>query len=109
MEDRYAVARVDTDGWSNVVVEDGFSSADEALAGAVRRHGHTGDEYYACRLVPIDLDKKPSLVILREQTAAIASLSTSTATRTEQIYHELTALRESIDHVFKVADGGIPG
>jgi hypothetical protein len=89
MEERYVVVRVD----QNHVVDDGFLSADEALARAKAFYANSGVECYAARLVPIELDKKSSLVILREQTAAIADTTTSTRTRTEQIYHELTAMR----------------
>lgn len=90
MEDRYAVVRVDT----NMVVGDGLYTADEALERARAFYANTRSECYAARLVPLDLDKKPSLVILREQTAAIASTTTSTQTRTEQIYQEIQAMRQ---------------
>lgn len=96
MEDRYAVVRVD----QNIVVDCGFSSADQALVRAQEFYSRTKTECYAARLVPIDLDKKPNLVILREQTAAIASTTTSTATRTEQIYHEVQALRTVLTDAF---------
>ena len=95
MEDRYAVVRVDLAGYSNGVVGHAFS-ADEAVARAREYHANTGVECYAARLVPVALDKKSSLVILREQTAAIASLATSTQTRTEQIYFELQQLRTAL-------------
>lgn len=95
-EERYAVVRVD----QNMVVGDGLYTADEAMGRAREFYAHTGTECYAARLVPVDLDKKPNLVILREQTAAIASTTTSTQTRTEQIYHELTALRTALTDAF---------
>jgi hypothetical protein len=44
-------------------------------------------------LVPVRLDKKSSLQIVREQTAATASQVTSVNTRTEQIYQELQQIR----------------
>jgi hypothetical protein len=96
MEDRYAVAIVRPVGAKDVVVEDGFSTADEALAAAVRFYTNTNHECYAVRLVPVRDDRKSSLVILREQTAAIADTTTSTRTRTEQIYHEVSALRTAL-------------
>lgn len=96
MEDRYAVVRVDATTHSNLVVDHAFS-ADEAIVRARDYYNNTGCECYAARLVPVSQDKKSSLVILREQTAAIASLTTSTQTRTEQIYHELTALRAAVE------------
>lgn len=104
MEDRYAVAIVRPVGAQDVVVEDGFSTADEALAAAVRFYNNTGHECYAVRLVPISLDKKSSLVILREQTAAIASCTTSVATRTEQIYQELQVLRREFEKSFRLPE-----
>lgn len=89
------VVRVD----QNSVVDDGFFEAGAALARAQEFYANSGVECYVARLVPLDLDKKPSLVILREQTAAIASVTTSTRTRTEQTYHELTALRATMQEV----------
>lgn len=97
MEERYAVAIVRPVGAKDVVVEDGFSTADEAVDAAIRFYNNTSHECYAVRLVPVSQDKKSSLVILREQTAAIADLATSTRTRTEQIYHELSAVRILLD------------
>jgi len=94
-EERYAVVRAD----SNYVVGDGLYTADEALERAREFYNRTGVECYAARLVPIALDKKSSLVILREQTAAIADTTSSTRTRTEQTYHELTALRAKVEEV----------
>lgn len=92
-EERYVVVRA----LSGAVLEyDPFSSAAEAMARAQEFYDNTGVECYAARLVPVALDKKSSLVILREQTAAIASLSTSTHTRTEQIYAEVQQLRKAL-------------
>jgi hypothetical protein len=98
IETRYVVAKYHLDSeLDKVVVEDGFGSWEDAQDAAVRWHGNTGAEFYAARLVPIRLDLKPSLVIVREQTAAIASTTTSTATRTEQIYQELQVLRTVVE------------
>lgn len=99
MEDRFAIARVDVDGdprYLNVVMGDGFVSADEAQTAAVDFYRNTGVECYPVRLVPLPMDKKSSLQIIREQTAATASQVTTINTRTEQIYRELQEVRASM-------------